>query len=319
MSTADLSIIVPAFNEAKFIARQMRELRRHTPGLDTQIIVVDNGSTDGTRELAREAGADLVLQAGGTVGANRNLGVRAATAPVLAFMDADVFPTEQWRERIAQVVAEVRANPDLLTGSWVSVPDDCSWLERHWFLPLEHGANTHMNSGHMIISRQLFDRVSGFDPKLRTGEDFDISMRAIQSGAALRDDVTLKVIHEGFPHTLAQFFRRETWHGAGDWQTMRTLLSSKVAAVGFVVFHSLVAGLAAALLLRSPAPLAAALALGLALSAASSWHRYRRIGLATRLVTTILYFVYFIARGLSPYAMVLRAARSGAWRQRQSS
>lgn len=318
MSAADLTIVVPAFNEARFIGRQMRELRLHTAGLATQIIVADNGSTDGTRELAREAGADLVIEANGNVGANRNAAVSHATAPVLAFMDADVFPTLQWRDRITSVVMELRGNPLLLTGSWVSVPDNCSWLERHWFLPLEHGANTHMNSGHMIVSRELFDRVGGFDPKLRTGEDFDISMRAIQSGATLRDDVTLKVIHEGFPHTLGQFFRREVWHGAGDWQTLRTLLSSKVAAVGFVVLHSLIVGLIASLLLASLTPMIVAVGLGAALSAVSSWHRYRRVGLETRLATTFLYYIYFISRGLSPYAMITRAARQGAWRQRRS-
>lgn len=309
MPTPDLTIVVPAFNEERFIGRQVESLRRHTRQLAVEIIVVDNGSTDRTVELARAAGADMVLTQQGTVAAIRNSGVQRSAADVLAFMDADVFPTQQWAERIAAVVKEVRANPLLFTGSWVSVPDHCTWLERHWFKPLEHGKNTHINSGHMIVSRRLFDTLEGFDAKLRTGEDADISMRAISAGATLRDDLELRVIHEGFPQTIGEFLRREIWHGTGDWQTLRTLLSSKVAAVGFLVLHGQVAGWLTSLLTANPWYGIVATATSLGLSFAASRYRYPSADVVTRIITTGLYFGYFLARGLSPYAALRKATR----------
>lgn len=309
MPTPDLTIVVPAFNEERFIGRQVESLRRHTRELAVEIIVVDNGSTDRTVELARAAGADLVLTQQGTVAAIRNSGAQRSAADVLAFMDADVFPTQQWAERIAAVVKEVRADPLLFTGSWVSVPDDCTWLERHWFKPLEHGKNTHINSGHMIVSRRLFDTLEGFDAKLRTGEDADISMRAVSAGATLRDDLELRVIHEGYPHTIGEFLRREIWHGTGDWQTLRTLLSSKVAAVGFFVLHGQVAGWLTSLLTANPWYGIVATATSLGLSFAASRYRYPSVGVPTRIITTGLYFAYFLARGLSPYAALRKATR----------
>lgn len=305
-----LSVVIPAFNEERFIGRQLAVLRQHTTAFPVQIIVVDNGSRDKTRELARNGGADLVLEEQGTVAAIRNAGAQYAEADVLMFMDADVFPTEDWACHILKVIEQVRESR-LLTGSWVSVPESCSWLEKNWFKPLEHGQNTHMNSGHMIISKRLFKELGGFDPVLRTGEDFDISMRACAAGAKLVDDVSLRVIHEGYPKTLAEFMRREIWHGTGDCQSWRVFFRSKIAVLGFLVVHGQLVGWVASLLLREPAWGLIAICGSLALSLLASVYRYRSVGLRTRIVTTVLYFFYFIARGLSPYAAWRKSMRRG--------
>src|SRR5690606_32421845 len=156
-----------------------------------------NGSTDETLALARSGGADVVLQAPGSVAAVRNAGATEASADVLLFLDADVFPTELWAQELHGTISRLKADERLVTGSWVSVPDDCSWLERFWFKPLENGRNSHINSGHLILSRRLFEELGGFDVALKTGEDFDLSMRAKDRGATIHDDPKLKVIHEG--------------------------------------------------------------------------------------------------------------------------
>jgi GT2 family glycosyltransferase len=275
-----------------------------------QIVVVDNGSNDRTVDLARAAGADIVLSESGTVAAIRNAGARRATAEVLVFMDADVFPTAQWSARLPSVVREIQANPKLLTGSWVSVPEPATWIERYWFKPLEHGGNTHINSGHMIVSRRLFEELGGFDPRLRTGEDADLSRRAEKTGAEIRDDSTLRVIHEGYPRTVGEFYRREVWHGVGDWQTLRTLLASRVAAVGCFVLHGQAVGWILTLVTADLSYGISATLASLGLSLAASLHRYQSVGLTTRVITTGLYFVYFLARGMSLYAVLRNENRS---------
>jgi GT2 family glycosyltransferase len=310
MRAPDITVVVPAFNEERFIEDLVSALRHYAGALRTQIIVVDNGSTDRTFELARAAGADVVFTESGTVAAIRNAGARRASAEVLLFMDADVFPTSQWADRLPSVVREIRANPKLLTGSWVSVPEPCTWIERYWFKPLEHGRNTHINSGHMIVSRRLFDELGGFDPKLRTGEDADLSRRAESAGAVIQDDSTLRVVHQGYPRSVGEFFRREVWHGIGDWQTLRTLLTSRVAAVGVLVLHGQAVGWLLTLVTANPSYGILATLTSLGLSFAASVRRYRSVGSETRIVTTGLYFVYFLARGLSPYAALRNENRS---------
>ena len=86
--------------------------------------------------------------------------------------------------------------------------------------------------------------------------------------------------------------------------------------LGVLVLHALLAGAAAALLVGEWLPLALAAAFGFAVSLAASLRRYPRVGAWSRGVTTALYGVYFVARGLSPYVMLSRAARASAWRQR---
>lgn len=306
----DISIVIPAFNEKRFIGRQLDLLRQLTKSLATQIVVVDNGSVDGTPEIARQHGCDEVLNASGTVAAIRNQGAQHAKAGVLVFMDADVFPTELWADRIKLVVTKIAADARYVTGSWVSVPDDCSWIERYWFKPLENGQNSHINSGHFIIGRSFFDEIGGFDVRLRTGEDFDISMRAKAAGAVLCDDPLLRVIHEGYPKTLAEFSRREIWHGTGDCQSLRVFLSSKVALVGFGVLHLLALGTIVALVSGRLVWMAIPLCMGLGAAAVAASIRYKNASLLTRLVNSAMYFVYFCSRGLSPYAAARKARKA---------
>lgn len=303
----DVTIVIPAFNEKRFIARQLAQLRRCTTHVPVRIVVADNNSTDGTPELARVSGADAVLSVSGTVAAVRNQGANFACGRVLIFMDADVFPTDEWAARLPQVVASVVRDPALVTGSWVSVPPQPSWIENYWFKPLENGANSHINSGHLIVSRELFTSLGGFDAGLRTGEDFDFSVRARQLRARVVDDPSLRVIHEGYPKRLGEFARREIWHGTGDCRSLRTFLQSKIALAGFLTLHVLIASFLVALWRGSAAWLAAGCGFGVALSAAASFVRYRRVDLRTRLVNVLIYYVYFLARGLSPYAALVRA------------
>lgn len=302
MSKPALSIIIPTFNEERFIGRQLVELRNHTRKLPVEIIVVDNGSRDRSMEIARQAGADIVIAEEGTVAAVRNAGARRASADVLVFLDADVFPTAAWAERLGAIVDHLRQSPRTMTGSWVSVPQDCSWIERYWFRPLEQRQNSHINSGHMIISAELFKELGGFDPSLKTGEDFDISMRARAAGAKIIDDKSLIVIHEGYPKVLREFVRREIWHGLGDCQSLRGFLGSKVAVLGFLLLHMQVVGWALSLLRQDLLWGGSATGVALAASLAASLHRYQGADLPTRITTTFLYFCYFVARGISPYA-----------------
>ena len=302
----DLTIIIPAFNEERFIARQLTELRRCTAGMRAQIIVVDNNSTDGTVSIARDSGADQVISAAGTVATLRNKGAQLARNEAIVFMDADVFPTDRWAARLPAVVAQVVADPLLLTGSWVSVPEHPVWIEKHWFKPLENGDNSHINSGHLLTSRALFARLNGFDERLRTGEDFDLSMRARAAGARIVDDTELKVVHEGYPKSLAEFVRREMWHGTGDCRTLRTFFSSKVAMAGFAVLHAQLLGAVAGILTGQPAYFVSSVCFAALVSVAAAMMRYRRASARSRLVNTLLYYMYFMARGLSPYAAALR-------------
>jgi len=309
-----LSFVVPARNEAAHIPRTLASIHAFAPPYSYEVIVVDNGSTDATAELARGAGATVLSSAGGTIAAVRNQGVAHARGQVLVFLDADVSLTADWQARLPHALALLDGARPAITGSHCGPPDDGGWIERNWFrqFALEQGS-THLGTGHLLIRRDLFERLGGFDESLETGEDYEFCQRAVQAGAEIVNDPALRVVHHDFPKDLPAFVRREAWHGRGDLRSWRAFLNSKVA-VGAAVFlfaHLLL--LLGALLPGGGRVAAAGAALLLALLLASTWKKYRHAPWAARLVNAVLFYFYYLGRSLS-FAHVLQrsAGRSKA-------
>ena len=100
----DYSVIVPAYEAAEVVGECVRALVRQTMDRARyEIIVVDDGSSDGTGDVARQAGADTVVcvEHGGPAAA-RNVGVAAARGKIVLFTDADCEPGPEW---ISKMVA----------------------------------------------------------------------------------------------------------------------------------------------------------------------------------------------------------------------
>lgn len=293
-----LSVIIPAYNEERFIAATLRSVHAALAGVPYEIVVVDNGSSDGTVRLAEAHGARVVAQRGGTIGAVRNAGARHARGSLLVFIDADVTLTSLWRPALGEVTRLLDAAPRTLAGSMCSVPAGAGWIERVWFAPQADESLSHLGSAHLIVKRAFFHEIGGFDETLRTGEDYELCMRVLRGGGAMHRLPPTVVEHHGFPKTLLHFARREIWHGTSDFASRAAFLGSRVAqaAVLFAALHLLAA---AALAAGSTAGALGALTLVVVLCAASSLHRYRRAGGALVLANTFVHYVYYSARALS--------------------
>jgi glycosyltransferase involved in cell wall biosynthesis len=85
-----ISIIIPAVDEASIIARAVLQFTQHTHSSFFEVIVVDGGSRDQTKELALEASAKVIESPKRIRAAQMNLGARSAKFPVLYFVHADV-------------------------------------------------------------------------------------------------------------------------------------------------------------------------------------------------------------------------------------
>ncbi|HWV37048.1 MAG TPA: glycosyltransferase family 2 protein [Vulgatibacter sp.] len=84
-----ISVVIPARDEAASVARVIADVRSALREETTEILVVDDGSTDGTGRLAAEAGAVVIRLEGRGYGAAVKVGARAARHPYLALVDAD--------------------------------------------------------------------------------------------------------------------------------------------------------------------------------------------------------------------------------------
>mgnify|MGYP001054533606 CR=1 FL=1 len=182
-----VSVIVPTFNRAALCARAVRSALAQT-WRPIEIIVVDDGSSDDTAAMLREAFGNAIVviqQANQGVSAARNTGIDAAHGEFVAFLDSD----DEWLpEKIARQVEWLRSRPDfgmvLCDLVYVTV-DGCELgrTERRRQLPrdglivddvLLHPA---LVPSTVLLRREILERCGSFDTSLPTAEDLDFHLR----------------------------------------------------------------------------------------------------------------------------------------------
>lgn len=246
----DLAVIViPTHNEHTYIGGLLDSIERYAPR-NSQVIVVDNGSTDETPTIALARGVTVIrLPSRVFPGVARNIGIKSSDPErdLVVFLDADVELTPEWQAEWLAQVDSLKTNPLQLTGATYEISRNPSWLERVWFAPMRLREKSYIPGGNIITTRTLFHSLGGFDIRLQTGEDVDFCARARRLGASVLLNSQFKVHHEGFPKNVAHFLKRERWHGSGDLTTLQRAIKSRVvlATSLFVLLHA--AGITAAI------------------------------------------------------------------------
>lgn len=224
----EISFVVPAYNESSFIERCILSIQSSCldSNIDKEIIVVDNGSTDNTLQIASSYECRVISIERSTVSRARNIGAQEARKPIIAFIDGDVEITRKWVSTLISHYNSFLEKPFFLTGSQCKAPDDGTWIERIWFGNIKE---KHLGSANMITSYRLIQATGGFDENLPTGEDYDFCERVRDLGYNYFHNPEFEAIHLGYPKTLRAFLRRERWHGRGDLLSITTIMGSKVA------------------------------------------------------------------------------------------
>ena len=246
-----VSVIIPALNEEEMIGKCLESLAGSCYPLDAfEVILVDNGSTDRTLEIARSFSTRLrltILQRPGVnISALRNLGANAARGELLAFLDADCSIPRDWLENAASNLASDSAG---VIGGNITIPEDSGWVARTWFqvaYPPKDGEVAYVPSGNMLMKSSTFMRIGGFNETIKTSEDCELCSRARGDGFTVREISALTVIHWRTPQTLKEFYRREAWHGEHVakvfFQNIRSMTNFR--AVAFATYV-LICGLSA--------------------------------------------------------------------------
>ena len=307
----DVSVIIPAYNEEAHVGQAIDSIECQMPAeFEYEIIVVDHGSIDQTTNVAVRHGATvLVLSDARTIAALRNHGVVNSSGRILVFLDADTTLQPGWRGQFSEVVASLGLTPFQVTGSNPTVPFGANWLQRSWFLPRRTDTSpTHIGAAHIITTRKLFDEIGGFPEQLETGEDLQFCLRAKKLGATLEARPKLGAVHNGLPSTLGEFFRREVWHGRGDWTTLATIASSRVAliTVVFAFLHLLLLVSIFADSISDSTTLMALLLI-LAICVGSSITKFVHMGPIAIGTNSLIYYIYFLARSFSLFSSLINS------------
>lgn len=181
------SIVIPAFNRVSTICDTIDSVLQQ-PHADCEIIVVDDGSTDGTADRIRErfgGQVRVVVQENAGPGAARNRGAAQATGQYLAFLDSDDlwFP---WTLATYREVLSDAGFPGLVTSvpfpfedQLTEQPRSASAIRFDRFADYYSSGCTHRSfgSGVLLVRRDVFGRCGGFTTDLINGEDLDFILR----------------------------------------------------------------------------------------------------------------------------------------------
>jgi glycosyltransferase involved in cell wall biosynthesis len=167
-----VTVIIPAFNHVRFIDECVGSvLAQDHPKLE--VIVVDDGSTDGTLERLQAYGERITLlqQRGGRQARARNLALRAARGELVAFLDSD----DRYRPaRIRLAVEAFRADPaaDLVWGDYRRIDadgapiDEARWTPRCEDFRRELIAGNPICNATVTVRRAALDEIGGFDERV---------------------------------------------------------------------------------------------------------------------------------------------------------
>lgn len=188
-----VSVIVPVLNGEKYIGKCLNHLlMQDYPAGRFEIIVVDNGSSDGTAEIINMYPVKKTRCYTRGPSAARNAGIRLSNGEILIFIDADCLAQKHFIiNHVAAHVKQRKINPDLrVVGGgiagynrnfWSLCDDFCSWSLYHPRLPRRWEERL-CPTANISVHKSLFYEIGGFREDMLYGEDYAFCNLALKSG-----------------------------------------------------------------------------------------------------------------------------------------
>jgi glycosyltransferase involved in cell wall biosynthesis len=229
----DLSIVIPALNEEANLSAQLAALLQQEWDSEWEIVVVDNGSTDGTVALVEATAASharlrLVSEPHRGLCNARNTGIKAARGSSVAICDADDIVAPGW----VAVMGQALIDHELVTGPQETEKLNPAWLSASRGqragakTPSFHGIFPYPNGNNVGLHRSLVDRIGWFDQAYIGAEDAEFGLRAWSAGVEMHFEEDA-VVHYAYRTTARQLWRQGLGYGRH-----RPAIARKLAAAG---------------------------------------------------------------------------------------
>ncbi len=228
----EFSIIIPVRDEAATLKGCLEALQCQTIGRDRfEIIVVDDGSSDGSTRIAGEAADQLIRLDGEGAAVARNRGFAVSSGSLTVFLDADCIPSPDWLERMVAPLSDPEVGGTV--GRFVS--DQRNWVARmvqleldRRYLRLERFRDIDfVNTATCAFRREVLPDPP-FDETFRKLEDLELSFRLAGAGVRMRY-VSNAVVSHQHPESLLSYVLRRFRYGRFSTLLYRRY-SSKIVA-----------------------------------------------------------------------------------------
>ena len=188
-----LSVVIPAYNEEKFLPLCLDSLSKQDYAGEYETIVVDNASTDNTAKIALATGAKVVYESKRSPACARQRGSEEATGDIIAFIDADTRAPSCW---LSTIVGYFARNPKtvLISGPYAYfdagiIAKIASYLSNFINISLDQLFRRAFNKGgalwgsNFAVRRSVLLAVGGFDTSIKFyGEEYELSLRLKSKG-----------------------------------------------------------------------------------------------------------------------------------------
>jgi GT2 family glycosyltransferase len=224
--TVPSSLIIITLNRPRLLEKTLEGLAHQTLPL-SEVIIIDNGPHQGTRDVAESFSNRLpiryVTEPVRGYGRARNRGLSEAKGEILYFLDDDCVAEPGWAETLSNVLHSGLA--DLACGSRVvGHPGLAARVE---YLStdgpalspkLSAGTRQHLSTCNLVFSRKVVDKIGRFDETLAMCEDRDFTVRAAEAGFRLYFEPKAQVTHYSGVLSMAIYLRRMRHYGFGTSQ-----------------------------------------------------------------------------------------------------
>ena len=192
-----VSVILPVYNGERFLANAIQTVKKQNYQ-PLEIIVVDDGSTDGTAAIAAQFKDEIqyIYQSNQGPAAARNRAIEVAQGDIYAFIDVD----DEWVDgAFEQLLNHLISNPtiNIVRGLIQDQVISTDRTEKNANPSSRDGQYYSVNLGSMLFHKSVFETVGLFDPSLTQGEDFDWLIRAWEQQIEKNDlDVLFLLYHK---------------------------------------------------------------------------------------------------------------------------
>ncbi|MFP8967986.1 glycosyltransferase [Pokkaliibacter sp. CJK22405] len=212
---SSVAIIIPMYNEEGQILRTLKAVRAACQQWQgsSEVLVIDNGSSDNGPQLAESLGVRVIDGRGLTIGAMRNLGASLTESDYLAFIDADIEMPAQW---LSQCEATHNEDGSALIALAMKAPAHAPWYAQVW-QARQHGFHrpkqrlNWIPSTNLWLTREAFQRSGGFSSRLRTGEDKAFGLHLHALGYQQQRLSSPVAVNYGYERSFSEWCGKELW------------------------------------------------------------------------------------------------------------